>query len=89
VFCGRQGAQVLIIVVRNYIAVGDFFRRTIEDNKLFAEELQDQRRELTTEYENIAELYCTNSEFDSGSLRMEKWTIEAVEDFNAKAHAFI
>lgn len=89
-WCGvRGGAQLLEIVVRNYIAVGDFFRRHIEDNDLFKEELQDQRRELTEEYDKIAELYRSNSEFDSESYLMEKWTLEAVEDFNDKCHIFI
>jgi hypothetical protein len=90
VWCGvRGGAQLLEIVVRNYIAVADFFRRHIEDNDLFKEELQDQRRQLTEEYDKIAELYRSNSEFDSESYLMEKWTLEAVEDFNDKSHIFI
>ena len=86
---GRLGSFVLMILVRNYCAVSDFFRRHIEDNDLFADELQDKRRELTAEYNAICELYRINSEVDPVTLQMERWTLEAVEEFNVKAHAFI
>ena len=86
---GRLGAFVLQILLRNYIAVEDFFRRHIEDNTLFEDELRDQRRDLTSEYNAVCELYRVNSEVDPVSFQMERWTLEAVEDFNVKAHAFI
>ncbi len=82
---GRLGSFVLMILVRNYCAVSDFFRRHIEDNDLFADELQDKRLELTAEYNAICELYRVNPV----TLQMERWTLEAVEEFNVKAHAFI
>ncbi len=86
---GRLFAHVLMILLKNYLVVEDFFRRHIEENDLFADQLQDQRRELTTEYEAITLLYRTNSKIDPISYHMERWTIEAVKDFNAKAHEFI
>ncbi len=86
---GRQFAFVLELVTRNYVAAERIFQSGIEENNLFAEDLQIERQELFDEFESISLLFRTNSEIDPVTFHMEAWTLEAAEFFNQKIHAFI
>jgi hypothetical protein len=79
----------LELVTRNYVAAERIFQSGIEENNLFAEDLQIERQELFDEFESISSLFRANSEIDPVTFHMEAWTLEAAESFNQKIHAFI